>query len=114
MSNFWEKVDAELNYRGMPRKELAKKANFPDSYISKGIARKSIPSADLALRIAHALNVSLEYLLEMDVCVSDSVETERELKLFHKYSSLIDVLESASQKDIEILKDFFIKLDSTR
>lgn len=62
---FWDNVDEELKYSGMSRKELAAKANFPDSYIPKGIKRNSIPSADLALRISHVLNVSLETLLEM-------------------------------------------------
>lgn len=61
--NFWENVDEELKFRGMERKELGAKAGFPESYISKGIARKSCPSADLALRIAKVLNVSIEYLL---------------------------------------------------
>ncbi len=62
---FWEHVDEELKFLGMSRKELALQADFPDSYISKGIKRNSIPAADLALRIAHALNIPLETLLEM-------------------------------------------------
>ena len=60
--SFWKNVDQELIYKGKTRKELASEVNFPDSYISKGIARNSIPSADLALKISHALNVSLRYL----------------------------------------------------
>ena len=60
---FWENVDSELKFRGMERKELGQKAGFPESYISKGIARKSCPSADLALNIADALNVSIEKLV---------------------------------------------------
>ena len=60
---FWENVDSELNFIGMERKELGQKAGFPESYISKGIARKSCPSAELALKIADALNVSIEKLV---------------------------------------------------
>lgn len=60
---FWENVDSELNFIGMERKELGQKAGFPESYISKGIARKSCPSADLALKIADALNVPIEKLV---------------------------------------------------
>ena len=60
---FWENVDTELKFIGMERKELGQKAGFPESYISKGIARKSCPSADLALKIADALNVSIEKLV---------------------------------------------------
>lgn len=62
---FWQNVDEELKFSGMTRKELAAKANFPDSYIPKGIKRNSIPSADLAVRIAHVLKTSLESLLDM-------------------------------------------------
>ncbi|MCR4953419.1 MAG: helix-turn-helix domain containing protein [Treponema sp.] len=61
--SFWENVDSELKFIGMERKELGKIAGFPESYISKGITRKSCPNADLALRIAKALNVSIEYLV---------------------------------------------------
>lgn len=60
---FWENVDSELNFIGMERKELGQKAGFPESYISKGIARQSCPSADLALKIADALNVPVEKLV---------------------------------------------------
>ena len=60
---FWENVDSELIFIGMERKELGQKAGFPESYISKGIARKSCPSAELALKIADALNVSIEKLV---------------------------------------------------
>lgn len=60
---FWENVDSELKFIGMERKELGQKAGFPESYISKGIARKSCPAADLALKIAQALNVSVEKLV---------------------------------------------------
>lgn len=30
---FWERVDDELKYRGMERKELGANAGFPESYI---------------------------------------------------------------------------------
>ena len=69
---FWQNVDEELKFSGMSRKELAAKANFPDSYIPKGIKRNSIPSADLAVRIAHVLKTSLESLLDM----TDATETD--------------------------------------
>lgn len=61
--SFWENVDSELKFIGMERKELGKIAGFPESYISKGISRKSCPSADLALKTSKALNVSIEYLI---------------------------------------------------
>ena len=108
MSNFWEKVDEELNFRGMPRKELARIADFPDSYISKGIARKSVPSADLALKISHALNVPLEYLLGMNQGGNEKVCSEDAHRLLHKYGKLISFLESIDEHDMNVLKQFLL------
>ncbi|MBQ3800752.1 MAG: helix-turn-helix transcriptional regulator [Treponema sp.] len=114
MSSFWEKVDEELSFRGIPRKELANKAGFPDSYISKGIARKSVPSADLALRIAHSLNVTLEYLLDMETAADGCSLPEKEKTLFHKYSPLINFLESSSEHDREVMEQLMNLLFSVR
>ena len=76
---FWENVDSELNFIGMERKELGQKAGFPESYISKGIARKSCPSADLALKIADALNVPVEKLItgtDRKASTKDSISSD--------------------------------------
>ena len=61
--NFWKNVDYVREYREISRKELAYKADFSIASFSTGIARNSIPAADVAFRIAKVLNVSIEYLL---------------------------------------------------
>lgn len=61
--NFWETVDWEREYKNISRKELAYKAGFSLNCISTGIARGSIPAADVAYRIAKVLGVTVEYLL---------------------------------------------------
>ena len=61
--NFWEVVDLEREYKNISRKELAYLANFSVNSIPTGIARGSIPTADVAYRIAKVLGVSVEYLL---------------------------------------------------
>ena len=63
--NFWKKVDSELSYLGKTRKELAAAVGFDAANVSFGIKRNSIPAADTALKVAHFLGVSLEYLLDM-------------------------------------------------
>jgi len=63
--NFWQNVDSELKYLGKTRKELAAAVGFDVANISFGIKRNSIPYADTALKVAHFLGVSLDYLLEM-------------------------------------------------
>ena len=61
--NFWETVDSELEYQNKERKDLAKAAGFDVSNIGKGIKNGGVPLADTAVRIAHFLNVSVEYLV---------------------------------------------------
>ena len=51
MSNFWERVDEELEYKGMNRKSLATEVGFNLGNIGKGIQLGSSPSADTAVKI---------------------------------------------------------------
>ena len=102
---FWENVDEELKFRGMERKELGSKAEFPESYISKGISRKSCPQADLAVKIASVLGVSVEYLVtgENQSSVKKAEQEQAQLKLYRKYHALISKCEKLSPQKIELL-----------
>jgi transcriptional regulator with XRE-family HTH domain len=61
---FKENLKAELTYSGMLVKELAAKARLKkhtiDNYLS---VRGRMPAADVAVRIAAVLGVSVEYLI---------------------------------------------------
>lgn len=70
--SFWGNVESELAYRNISRKELAKKAGFAVSGMSLGLSHNSIPSADVAVRIAKILDVSVEYLLGLSENENDS------------------------------------------
>ena len=111
--SFWKNVDKELEYTGKTRKELAAEVNFPDSYISKGISRNSIPSADLALKIAHALNVPLEILLDIKNTKSPSQkETEQnQLRLYRKYHNLIEKCENLDSDKIQLMEQLAENLE---
>jgi transcriptional regulator with XRE-family HTH domain len=61
--SFWKNVENELEYQNISRKDLAQRAGFAVSGISLGISNDSVPSADVAVRIAKVLNVSVEYLV---------------------------------------------------
>lgn len=120
---FWQNVDNELQYLGKTRKELALEADFDASYIPKGIARDGVPLADLALRIADALGVSLEYLLDLDEhsatnprsqnkkTATQNVqnqqkaaqETRSAVRLYRKYSKHIASMEKLSAKKLEAI-----------
>lgn len=104
--SFWEKVEKELEYRGISRKELAFRANIAYQGIGLGIERNSMPRADTAVKISKVLNVPLEYLLEKkDIelkseCDGDIIEKKFEnsnedecLRLFYKNKELIENLE---------------------
>ena len=64
MSSFRENLRDELDFQGLTVKELAARTGIIkgslDNYLG---ARASIPPADVAVRIAQALNVSVEYLV---------------------------------------------------
>ena len=64
MKTFKENLRDELNFQGMTVKELAAKTGLVkgslDNYLG---VRASIPPADVAVKIAKALNVSVEYLV---------------------------------------------------
>ena len=61
--SFWQNVENELKYKNISRKELADRASFAVSGISLGLSHDSVPSADVAVRIAEVLGVSVEYLV---------------------------------------------------
>ncbi len=76
--NFWETVDSLREYKNISRKELAYFADFSLTSLSTGIKRNSIPSADVALRIAKVLDVSIEDLLQdMNISKASSTTPDR-------------------------------------
>ena len=78
---FWETVDSEREYKNLSRKELAYEAGFSLNCISTGIARGSIPAADVAYRIAKVLGVSvtkeevIDILTRLDFKVTEKDNT---------------------------------------
>ncbi len=61
---FKENLRAELDYKGMLVKELAKKSGIKkqtiDNYLS---AHNSMPNAETAVKLARALETSVEFLV---------------------------------------------------
>ena len=91
---FWQNVEDECEYRGISRKELAATAHFSVHTISTGIKRDVIPEADLALRIAKALGVPLERLLNCNsVAPIDTSDFERRQQLITIYMPYIQKME---------------------
>lgn len=86
---FWKRVVEELEYQGKERKWLASEAHFDCSTIGTGLKRDGMPHADLAINIAHALKVSVEYLVFGKTENTSSEDSAYDEKKIHKYSNTI-------------------------
>ena len=111
--NFWEKVDQERELKNLTRKELAYKAKFSLNSISTGIARNSIPAADVALRIANALGTTVENLMgqknnQQATPPRLTISDKKKEALYKKYHILIEDFDKLSPENqkavIQIVK----------
>ena len=98
--NFWNVVIDELEFQNKTRKWLAAEASFDVSTIGTGLKRESIPQVDLALRIAKALNVPVEYLVTGKTTTTTQTESiDIDVHKYHKYSHLLENLENLPEKN---------------
>jgi len=97
-TDFRTNLRAELDYLGLTVKELSEKTGIAkgtlDCYLG---VRASMPPADIAIKIANALDVTVEYLV-----------TGKELKkqdklLNHNIRSINQILTELNEKDIETI-----------
>lgn len=64
MNSFRENLRSELDFQGLTVKELSARTGIIKGTLDNYLwARASIPPADIAVKIADALNVSVEYLV---------------------------------------------------
>ncbi len=62
--SFKDNLREELNFQGLMIKDLAERTGLNQASLSNYLRENSsIPSADIAVKIAKALNVSVEYLI---------------------------------------------------
>jgi len=107
MGNFKANLRTELDFLGLTVKELCTKTGIPkgtlDCYLG---VRASMPPADIAVKIAVALNVTVEYL------VTGQEAKKKDKFLDHNIRSIIQILPELDEKSIatilglsKILKD---------
>jgi transcriptional regulator with XRE-family HTH domain len=97
-ADFKTNLRAELDYRGLTVKELSAKTGIPkgtlDCYLG---ARASMPPADIAAKIANALEVTVEYLVT-------GQEIKKQDKLLdHNIRSINQILLELNEKDIKTI-----------
>lgn len=108
MSEFWKRVDEELDYLGINRTYLANKCDFSLTNIGQGIKLGSTPSADTAVKIAKVLNVSVEYLV-----TGENISLKNEgvdIKKYREYSALISQLDSLPENQKDLVKSIITKM----
>ncbi|MDR2630609.1 MAG: helix-turn-helix domain-containing protein [Spirochaetaceae bacterium] len=99
-TNFKKNLRAELDYLNLTVKELGGKTGIAkgtlDCYLG---SRASMPPADIAVKIANALGVSVEYL------VTGKEEKKQKSFLFYNHTirSIIQIISQLSEKDNEII-----------
>lgn len=104
MSNFWKRVDEELDFKGLTRTYIAEKCGCNLTNINLGLKRGSTPSAETAVKIAEVLGVSVEYLVNGTNSKNKTIQEEQEdLHLFRKYKKLIQKCETLSPQKTELL-----------
>ena len=98
--SFWGRVLYLLDCKDIPRKEFVRAVGISYSSIHNGCERNSIPSADVALKIADFLETSIEYLVygnaattEAEFQQSRNVQKNERL-LYRKNKDIIDALET--------------------
>lgn len=100
--SFRERLKEEIAYQGLQLKEVAAKADISkrtlDTYVDK---RERMPAADVAVKLAKALNVTAEYLVTGD---DGKNENSRAVVLYHKYEKIITLLEKLDGNDINYVE----------
>ena len=97
-TDFKTNLRSELDFLGLTVKELSQKSGIAkgtlDCYLG---VRASMPPADIAVKIANVLNVSVEYL------VNGQENKKADKYSDHNIRSIIQILPDLNKKDIETI-----------
>lgn len=95
--NFKDRLRNEIEYKGFLLKEIADKAGVNNNTLLSYVdARGSLPNVETAVKIAQALDVSVEFL----VTGKDSLHCEK----YSEIQSIIDDLSLLDQNQLKIIK----------
>ena len=107
---FSENLRAELDFQGIQIKELAQKTGISKTTLDKYLSGPKVqPGVENAVKIAHVLNVSVEYLVtgKTDIPSRLSSEYDQVLRKYQKLTpfnrkTVFDLLESISLRQGEL------------
>lgn len=111
MTDFAERLRSEIEYKGLSQKEVASKAGIKkralDMYVG---SQSSMPPADVAVKIAQVLDVSVEYLVTGTELKSSKKQKQIESITQRKSKNILPELEKLSFRDISELEPYLIAL----
>jgi transcriptional regulator with XRE-family HTH domain len=100
MSDFSQRLQSEIEYKGLNRKEFAAKTGIKkralDAYLG---AQQSMPPADTAVKIASALGLSVEYLV-----TGKEYKQSVDISGYLQFRDILDDLEVLPDETLEPIK----------
>jgi len=100
MSGFSKRLRSEIEYAGLNQKEFAAKIGIKkralDAYLG---AQQSMPPADVAVKIAAALGLSVEYLVTGREC-----KRSVDISGYLKFRDILDDLDELPEEILEAVK----------
>lgn len=108
--DFGTRLKEEMEYQDIQYKDLAAKTNVAERALYTYVASKnpSMPPADVAVKIAQALNVSVEYLVTGSTSPDNSekdIKQTEQLRLYKKYHTLIEKIDTLQEDSIKALEN---------
>ena len=102
--DFNTRLKEEIEFADLRYKELAEKSGVAERALYNYVATKkpSMPPADVAVKIANALGVSVEYLVTGKIPGTPMPSID--LNKFYKYAQLLDKIDSLSERQRNLLQ----------
>ena len=99
---FNENLKGELEFRGMPVKELASKTGIPKKTLDKYLlSNSSMPPADKAVLIAKTLEVTVEYLVTGNKMPKDETTNHFLSPELRSIKNCVEMLSREKRKIVE-------------
>ena len=99
---FWNNVKEELDYKGMSQKELSAFTDISYNTLQSWITKDRLPDAQDAVKIARALNVSVEKLVTGKEDISKDLNDE--------INSMLHDIRHLSTEDFKIARALIHRL----
>jgi len=100
MSSFTRRLQSEIDYLGLNRKEFAAKVGIKkralDAYLGP---QQSMPPADVAVKIAAVLGLSVEYLV-----TGREYKRKTDISKYLQFKDILDDLEVLPEDTLSTLK----------